>query len=67
MSSKLLMTYPKNYIFPVKTLEMVAWIAPVKLNYESIADRRGSKASSLLKMTHEISEAVPRPVLWSRC
>ena len=29
----------KNYIFPVKTLEIFARIVPAKLNYESIVDR----------------------------
>ena len=40
----------KNYKFPVKTLEIFAWIFPVKLNYESIVDRGGSKAQFVLKM-----------------
>ena len=45
-------------MFPVKTIETFAWIVPVKLNYESIVDRRGSKAPFLLKMNlQEISEA----------
>ena len=49
-------------------LEIFAWIVSVKLNYESVVDREGSKAHSFLKMTpDEISEAALRPVLWKRC
>ena len=58
----------KNYIFPVKTIEIFAWIVPTKLNYEGTLDRGGSKAQSILKMTPDgISEAAPRSVLWKRC
>ena len=54
----------KNYIFPVKTLEIFARIVPVKLNYEYAVDRRVFKAQSLLKMTpDEMLEADPRTVL----
>ena len=54
----------KNYVFPVKTVLIFACIVPVKLNYESIVDIRGSKAPFLLKMTpDDISEAAARPVL----
>ena len=43
-------------------------MVPVKLNYESIVDRRGSNAQSLLKMTRdEIQETAPGPVLLRRC
>ena len=28
----------KNYIFPVKTIEIFAWIVPTKWNYESTVD-----------------------------
>ena len=53
-----------NYVFPLKALEIFAWIVPVKLNYESIVDGRGSKVSSFLKMAlNEISEAAPRSVV----
>ena len=39
-------------------MEIFAWIAPVKLNYETIVERRGLKVPSLLKMTsQEMSEA----------
>ena len=58
----------KNSIFPAKTKEIFAGSVPIKLNYESMVDRGGTKAQSILKMTpDEISEAVPRPVLWKRC
>ena len=58
----------KNYIFPVKTIEIFARIVPAKLNYESIVDRGGSKGQSFLKMTPDkTSEAAPRSVLWKRC
>ena len=51
-----------HYIFPVKNLEIVAWIVLVKLNYDSIVDKRGSKAPSLLKRhLQEISEPALRP------
>ena len=47
--------------FHSEALEIFAWIVPVKLNFESIVDRRGSKVSSLLTMAvNEISEAAPR-------
>ena len=47
--------------FHSKALEIFAGIVPVKLNFESIVDRRGSKVSSLLTMAvNEISEAAPR-------
>ena len=41
----------KNRIFPVKTLEIFAWIVPVKLNYESInyETMRGVQGSILPK------------------
>ena len=43
---------------------MFASFVPIKLNHESMVDRRGSEAPSLLKMTpDEITEASPRPVL----
>ena len=35
----------KNFIFPVKTIEIFAWIVPTKLNYESIVDRRGPRVN----------------------
>ena len=54
----------KNYIFPFKTIDIFVRIVPVKLNYESIADRRVPKAQFFLKMTpNDISDAAPRPVL----
>ena len=57
----------KSYILPVKTIDILAWIVPGKLNYESKEDRQGSNASSLLKMTpQEMLEAALRPVLWRR-
>ena len=39
----------KNYISPVKTIDIFAWIVSVKLNYESIINIRGSKVPFLLK------------------
>ena len=39
----------KNYIFPVKTIEIFAWIVPVKLNYESIVDRGGPRVFEVFK------------------
>ena len=57
----------KSYILPVKTIDILAWIVPAKLNYESIVNRLGSNVSSLLKMTpQEMLEAALRPVLWKR-
>ena len=37
-------------MFPVKAIEIFAGIVSVKVNHESIVDRRGSKALFLLKM-----------------
>ena len=55
-------------VFPVKTIEIFAWIVPVKLNYESTLERGGSKTQYFLKMTpDEISEAAARSILWKRC
>ena len=57
-----------NDIFPVKTIEIFTWIIPVKLNYESMVDRRGLKSPYILKMNpQEISEAATRTVLWRKC
>ena len=57
-----------NYIFRVKTIKAFTWFVPVKLNYESMVDRWGSKAPSFLKMNYqEISEAGPIPFFWKRC
>ena len=44
-------------------MEIFASIVPIKLKYESTEDRERSKSSSLLKMTPQESEAVPKPVL----
>ena len=35
----------KTYVFPVKIIEIFAWIIPVKLNFEPIVDRGGPRVN----------------------